>query len=86
VVWERLVFRAVDEDLDLRGFYGLVEDEDCEAVSLVASAPSREAVSTRAWLVSSPTPGGRGSKSNPTLQEFFNLYSAYDPRLDVWIP
>lgn len=41
MVWERLVFRAVDEDLDLRGFYGLVEDEDCEAVSLVASGPQQ---------------------------------------------
>lgn len=40
-LWERLAFRAVDEDLDLRALYGLVEAEDSEAASLVASDPQQ---------------------------------------------
>ena len=40
-LWERLAFRAVDEGLDLRGLYGLVEAEDSESASLVASDPQR---------------------------------------------
>ncbi|HUV34946.1 MAG TPA: MBL fold metallo-hydrolase [Candidatus Desulfaltia sp.] len=40
-LWERLAFRAVDEGLDLRGLYGLVEAEDSEAASLVASDPQQ---------------------------------------------
>ena len=38
-LWERLAFRAVDEGLDLRGLYGLVEAEDEGAASLVAADP-----------------------------------------------
>jgi len=41
LLWERLAFRAVDEGLDLRGLYGLVEAEDSEAASLVASDPQQ---------------------------------------------
>jgi glyoxylase-like metal-dependent hydrolase (beta-lactamase superfamily II) len=40
-LWERLAFKAVDEGLDLRGLYGLVEAEDCAASSLVASDPEQ---------------------------------------------
>ncbi|MFH2110126.1 MAG: MBL fold metallo-hydrolase [Candidatus Bathyarchaeota archaeon] len=40
-LWERLAFRAVDEGLELRGLYGLVEAEDSEAASLVASDPQQ---------------------------------------------
>jgi glyoxylase-like metal-dependent hydrolase (beta-lactamase superfamily II) len=37
-LWERLAFRAVDEDLDLRGLYRLVEAED-PSVGLLAADP-----------------------------------------------
>jgi len=40
-LWERLAFRAVDEGLDLRGLYELVEAEDGEAASLVDSDPQQ---------------------------------------------